>query len=247
MEELLREEYIKIKNNDVSSSARANIINNIIQIKLKEKTFKNYHQNISLDIKDYLNAIINQAESASIGYDSIQKHNIENILEEFTLNEKLYYINFFIRQLQKNCFEEEISKFQSLRTRTIIKHVISKKNILKCKSLWLFLIHFPQYNIFTLIFTFLLIGTSIILILLPAPFDFMQWLNFEIIYQNVSKNNFLNHVLNVFSSLVGIESDFKIIPKNEFSMFLYILSKIIAFLYVANYLFNKLVDFIKTK
>lgn len=243
---LIEVEYSKLSNNNLSTSGICNVINNIIQIKIQEPSLSDVHQNLSVDIKQYINSLINQAELGSFGYDSIEVKKVEEILSEFTPKENLVLIDYFIRQLKKSSFEHEIKGFQKFKTACIIKQLLKRNKFYKPKNIWLLCIYFPQYSVLTLFVTFLVIGLIIAVILLPAPFNFMGVLNFDISYYNFSSHFFINHILNLFGAFVGIGTDFKIMPKNSFSMVVFIISKVLAFLYVANYLFKKLADFLKS-
>lgn len=246
MEDLIKLEYKKIADNKHSSSGKCNILNNIIQVKLSHPLLRNLNQDISIDIKAYFNALIEKAESASIGYDSIEVRKVNEILIELTLSERIFFIDYLIRQLQKSSFENEIKGFQKLKTSTILFSLLSKENFYKPKSWGLFFLYFPMYNMATLCFTFIMIGFFITIVLLPSPFSFMGVLSYELTYQHINADFFVNHLLNVFSSFVGIESDFKVVPKDTFSAVVYILGRILAFIYVVNYLFNKLSEYLKS-
>lgn len=244
MKDIIENEYRKLSNN-LSCSGKCNVLNNIIQLKLSELEFKNVTQHISIDIKNYLNSLVDQAESASIGYDSIEVIKVKELLKDFSLNEKLTYIDYFIRQLQKSSFENEIKSFQRLKTQSIISHTLARNQFYKPCNIYSFIVNFPLLNIFTLVLTFLFIGLLISVVLLPAPFKFMEFLNFEISYQNLSSSYFLNHLVNTFGFFVGIENQFSILAKDTFTMLAYLISKVIIFVYVGNVLFNKLSEFLK--
>lgn len=245
MESLISEEYEKIANNALTSSGKCNIISNIVQIKLSEPSLTNIKQDLSIDIKDYLNSLIEKAESASIGYDSINVHKVNETLSQLPFDRKIFFINYLIRQLQKSAFEHEIRHFQKLKTSTILWNLFSKNEFYKPKTWWLISLYFPVYNIVTFCFTFIIISILIAIVLLPSPYSFMGWLHFDITYQQLSNNFFLNHLLNIFSSLVGIESEFKIQSKDLFSASIHVIGRIITFIYVVNYLFNKLSEYLK--
>lgn len=242
---LIEEEYAKLYSDSLSSSGRCNIINNIIQIKLSEPTLSEIGQDLSIDIKKYLNALIEQAESARIGYDSIEVKKVNEILASLNFRERLIFIDYFIRQLRKCSFENEIVNFQKLKTITILKQAIAENNFYKPSGIWLICIYFPLYNIWSLFFTFIIICFLIAIVLFPAPTELMAWLNIDIKYQQISSNYIVNHFLNVFGSLAGVQIDFKLIPKNSFTMLIFLISKILAFIYVANYLVNKLGEYLK--
>lgn len=245
MRTLIEEEYKKLSSGALSVSGTCNVINNIIQIKLQEPTLRNINQDLSVDIKLYINSLINQAELGRIGYDSIEVKKIKEILIDLSPKENLSLINYFIRQLQKSSFDNEMRGFQKLRIKIIIKKYSGKNEFYKPASIWNLCMFFPQYNILTLFITLLFLSLIVTLLLLPAPFKFMEVLNFDINYQKLNPNFFINHTLNILGAFVGIETDFKIVPKNSLSMLVFILTKIFAFLFIANYLFTKLSEFLK--
>lgn len=242
---LIEEEYAKLNNSQLTISGKCNIVNNIIQLKLSEPSLREINRDLSIDIKMYLNSLIEQAEFARIGYDSIEVKKVNEILSGLDLKERLIFIDYFIRQLQKCSFETEIVNFQKLKTRTILKQAISKSNFYKPLNIWLVCIYFPLYNIWSLFLTFIIICFLLAVVLLPAPYEIMECLNVEMNYQIISSNKIFNHFLNVFGLLATLQTDFKIVPKNSLTMILFIATKILAFLYVANFLFNKLGEYLK--
>lgn len=245
MKTLIETEYLKLNSKEFSASGVCNILNNIIQIKLNEPSLRNFGQNISADLKQYLNALINQSESSSFGYDSIEVKKIKEILLEFTLSESLQYLDFFIRQLQKNSFEAEIRCFQKFKYWLILKHSFKKNNLYKPRYLLNICLYLPQYSFFSLLLTLFIIASFVAIVLMPAPIEFMGIFDFQIKYQSLSSNFVLNHLMNLFGYFVGLETEFEIVPLNVFSMGAIILSKIFSFLFIANYLFSKLGDFLK--
>lgn len=247
MNSLLDDEYGKLQSSCLTASGKSNILNNIIQYKLSEPSFINHRQNFSVDIKDYLNSLIYQAEQASVGYDLIKVNNIDDLLKSIDSDQRIVYVDYFIRQLQKSSFNSEIRDFQKLRTKIIIETIISRKRIYKVKSIVSLFVYIPLYNWVSLFATIFLIGILIAIILFPAPYKFMQLLNFEITYQHISQSYVVNHILNILGSFVGISTEFKLVPRDSLTMVIYIYAKIICYLYIVSFLLNKLGEFIKEK
>lgn len=242
--QMLAEEYVKLNNLNITSSGKCNVLNNIIQIKLQENKFIDFKQSITIDVKQFLNEIIIKAETSQVGYDNIDINSIHGVINNFSFKEKIIFTDYFIRQLKKSSFENEAKNFQRLKNKIIIKEIISPSANFKLENIYLFILYFPLYNLFTCLITFLIIALFAALILLPAPYEFMGWLRFEISYHNFSSSFLTNHILNIFGALVGVETDFKIMPKDGFTIFFFILSKIVAFIYIVNYLFNKIGEYL---
>lgn len=243
MIKFLEEEYNKLEDDVYSITGKSNILNNIVEIKFNETELKNHKNHISVDIKKYLISIIELAELGPIKYDEIRERKIIELLNRLEKEEKIYYLNFLIRQLQKSSFENEIKTFQKLRIKTILQNSIN--DLFKLKSILNILIYFPLYNLFTLFITLLIVALISGLILLPAQLSWMSILDFKVSYLNICSNFNSNHFLNIFSSMIGVNEDFKIKPKNEFSMIALMIGKIFLFSYVIVFIFNKFSDYLK--
>lgn len=243
MVELLDKEYLKLENSELSPSGLVNLHNNIIQLKINENDLKNHKNHISVDVKNYMNAVINLAEKGAANYDVIKIDNLNELLSMFDNNQKINFLNYFIRLLEKSSFKELIPKFQRLRNESIINNC--KINLFSYKSLKKCLIYLPILSIRNLICTLILICVITNLICLEAPFEFMGILDLNIKYLNLSDAFLINHFLNVSSYLVGINSSFQIEPLNAFSMIMMILGKIFIYVYVSTLVLTKLTDLIK--
>lgn len=243
MIDFLEEEYAKLENIDTTYSGRSNILNNIVQLKLSEPNLNNYKNHISIDIKKYFISLIELAELGPIKYDEIRERKIIELLCHIENKEKIYYLNFLIRQLQKSSFEDEIRKFQKLRIKTILLN--SSKDFFNFRSILNILIYFPLYNLFSLTITLFIVAIISGLILLPAQISCMSIFNFNITYQNICSNFNFNHFINIFSSLIGVNEDFKIRAENVFSMFALMIGKIFLFSYVIVFILNKFSDYLK--
>ena len=243
MNDFLDEEYEKLKNNKLSPIGRRSILNNIVQIKLKEKQCSNFNNDISIDIKKLINSIIDVAENASQRYDGIDKNAIVKLTSNFSYKVQISYLDYTIRQLQKSSFTNEIKLFQQIRIEIILKYEIKK--IYKPKSFAKLAFYAPLYNVWTLLATIISIGILGALISLPAPCDFMRWYTFELTYLKVVDNFTLNHFINVISSMVGINDEFKIKTNDGFTLAVFIFVKCFVFIYVSSMLFSKLTDYLK--
>lgn len=240
---LLNEEYNKLETLNITTTGKSNILNNIIEIKLNESQLINHKNHISVDIKKYLISIIDVAEVGPIRYDEIRERKIKELINRLENNDKIYYLNFLIRQLQKSSFENEIKTFQKLRIKTILTNSLS--DIFKFKSIIQIFIYFPMYNLLTLSTTLFIIAIISCLIILPSPIDFMEVFHFKIEYLRFCENKIFNHFINVFSSLIGVNEDFKIKPQNAFSAISLMIGKIFMFSYVIIFIFNKFSDYLK--
>lgn len=243
MKEILEKEYEKLNKLEVSPRGKVNILNNIIQFKLNENDCLNYKNDLSIDIKRYLNSLVNLAENGARNYDIINENMIEELLNNFNYEEKIKYLDYLIRVLEKSAFKEDIKKFQKLRYTTIINQ--SKADVWNVNSLFNLVIYYPLVSVKTLIITLLIVTFLANVILLPAPYEFMGLMDFKITYLHLSEQELINHVLNVTSSLLGVNSSFSVIPQDEKSMLFLILGKIFLFSYVISLVFNKLTELIK--
>lgn len=244
IKEQLENEYNKLDDSNLNATSKVNLLNNIIQVKIDNLSYRNVRNDLSIDIKMFLSAIIDLAEYGPHKYDTINDESIMLIFNSLKDDqEKLYYIEYFIRQLQKSSFEIEIKKYQKIKIKTIIK--ISKKKIWHPKSIFDILLYYPAYNILNLCITLFLIAVILSIITLPAPFEIMGMLNYKIEYFALSNTFLYNHFLNVISSLIGVNDEFKVVPLDCSSMIILIFGKIFMYIYVIVYIFNKLTDYLK--
>lgn len=243
MEDFLRNEYEKLNSTALTVTGKCNILNNIVQLKFQEPELVNYKNDISVDIKKYLISIIDVAELGAKNYDTIKDEKIAELVHNLNKTDKVIYIDYWIRQLQKSSFDDEVKKFQKLKTKILIGNAVN--DVWHLKS-WLQLFaYIPIYNVCTLIITLIIIAFVSCVVLLPAPNDFMGIFNYNIEYTQFSDNFYINHFTNIISSLVGVNSDFKIESRDFLSQFALIVAKVFIFIYVITVLLNKLSDLIK--
>ena len=243
MKKLLEEEYKKLLSAELTPNGKVNILNNIVQFKISETEFVDCKNDLSIDIKRYLDALIELAEKGARNYDIINENQLRELLNNFSHQEKIAYLDYFIRILEKSAFKDDIKKLQKLKYITIVKYNL--KTIWKPTSVFKILIHFPLYNIITLSVTLIIIGLIANIVLLPAPLKIMQIINVRLELLPISNNIVVNHFINVSANLIGVNSEFKIIPLDTKSMIVLMLGKIFMFSYVATLIFNKLTDLIK--
>ncbi len=243
MQELLSNEYEKLKSDNLSITGKVNILNNIIQFKLNEIKFQNFNHNLSIDVKYYFNSLIELAEMGPNNYDTISLDRIDELLQKINYNDRIIYLNYFIRLLEKGSFKNELKEFQKIKNQEIVKNSI--KNFLNINSIWKLFIYFPLINIYSLFLTLFIILVIINLILLPAPFEFMEILNYDLSYLELSDNFFLNHSINITSALIGANPNFKITPLDITSIILLVIGKLFIYIYVISLVLGKLTDLIK--
>jgi hypothetical protein len=242
MKEILKKEYFKLEKNDITPTGKVNLLNNIVQFKLNEIEYQKFNNDLSIDIKRYLNSLVDLAENGARKYDIINDDKIM-FLNDVDFSDKIKYINYFIRILEKSEFKDDIEELQKIKYKSILKH--SWSNFWSFQSVLNILIYFPLYNIYTLSISLLIITLIANLILLPAPFDVLAFLNYKIEYLTISDNKVYNHFINITSGLIGVNGRFSITPLDSKSMIILILGKIFIFSYVVTLIFNKLTDLIK--
>jgi hypothetical protein len=242
MKEILKKEYFKLEKNDITPTGKVNLLNNIVQFKLNEIEYQKFNNDLSIDIKRYLNSLVDLAENGARKYDIINDDKIM-FLNDVDFSDKIKYINYFIRILEKSAFKDDIEELQKIKYKSILKH--SWSNFWSFQSVLNILIYFPLYNIYTLSISLLIITLIANLILLPAPFDVLAFLNYKIEYLTISDNKVYNHFINITSGLIGVNGRFSITPLDSKSMIILILGKIFIFSYVVTLIFNKLTDLIK--
>tara|TARA_R110001592_G_C12992912_1_gene735201 strand:- start:68 stop:796 length:729 start_codon:yes stop_codon:yes gene_type:complete len=241
MEQLLQEEYNKLDECERSSLEKFNIINNIIQIKLDNIPNQGYNNDITIDIKKMINYHIQVGEEAPLNYDSIKAKKFGEMISIFPIKDKLLLIDYFLRQLEKSAFKNEIKEFQKLKSELTLRNSISTFSL---NSFLNIIILFPLHNIFFLLVTVLFIGFLTGIILLPEINPFFGVLDFKLNYTQIAENKFINHFLNVCGYLSGLDDDF-LKPLNSTTYASIIIGKFIMFIYVSCLIVNKLTEYIK--
>lgn len=234
--DILNNAYSKIDSND--GKAYHHILFTIVNIKSENIHFINYKYPLYVEIKNFINEYINSVENRNYGYDMIRIDKISRAIECTSIYREQYELSLYAaRLLQINGFEAEIVELKPKVDK--YKTKVLKLNTSVTGRIRLFS-HLCSYNLFTVFLILLFVFFISNLIFLPAPTESMTL--FHINYMDYASNFYLNHVLNIFSLAIGLQSEQIVVPLNGWGVIVYALLKCAYILLIVNYLYQKLLN-----
>ena len=239
---LLDEQYKKLENNlqGFNSRTKINILNNIIEIKNDNQEIRNHNRQLTVDIKIFIDWIIDLHESAALGYDTYNVQQFSNLIRKLTYTEKKSLTSFFIRKLKLSGFENRLDDYQKLKKELEIAEY--RKKWYLPSNFALLIISLPTLSLTYLIFELVIFFTIYVIFTLPAISD--TFILYRIEYSTYESNFLVNHVLNIIADLVGLETSFKVLPMNVFGVILGALGRLLFISIVVKYLISKFLDYL---
>lgn len=229
---LIEAEYTKLQGDDQCSESQ--IYYNLIIAKDKFGC-KDFIQSDYLDAKNYIIALFDEIEHKDFGYDTIPESQLIKVINLFPSEERVPLCKLALRK----------SSELGLRLNDIDKIYYNsyKSELIKDHKILTFLSLILGHKIWIMLGSYALFLVVISLMLLPAPFEWMEILNSKLV--TVSQISFLNYPANALIWLFGINySPFCITPIGITGVMVYCLGKIFAFLFIGNFLFQKLSSYI---
>lgn len=235
IESFLQNEYNKIERYKYKKNAE--ILFNIICVKNKFGK-SDYYNSMYIDVKKFVLNYINAADKLDYGYDEIKLEKVEKACCGLEKKEKLSVLYTTLRLLYMRGYElDDIQKII-----TDLKCSIAKED----KKYFLYLRLLLSSNIWWLLFAYLVYVLVVFIILLPAPFSFMEMYNIEL--KTYSSNSLYNHVMNTLATLTGNDNIAPVItPLGLGGMLNYCLGIILFYLLIVNFVLKKIEDYITLK
>lgn len=185
-------------------------------------------------------------------YDLLGYHHLEispkklsKIIKKFSSDEKRDLIYFFVKKLTDHGNIEKEEQFSNLLVEQEI--ICCWTNLKKRKSIisnaCLLIFKLSSYNIYSLIFSLLLLSSLFSLVFLPAPWSWMEILSVKKI--NISNNYCLNHIANTLLYFFDIGDHMKVSPLTFFGVLILIILKVLIVMVIGNFLFKKIIRKIK--
>ncbi|PZX10892.1 hypothetical protein LX69_03278 [Breznakibacter xylanolyticus] len=233
--------YDKIYELEEDNHLKAGLYFSIIQIKKDNPLLSNEVNTLYLDAKKFISCYINSIEERDLGYDVIDTNKILkciNLLgdyqEQFQLAQNAY------RLLRTKGFEDE-----SKTLRTIMNQ--KKTQLIKSKPYFLgkyfkLILHLSSYSLSSIALSIFTIFIITYIVLLPAPIE--SWQNFSVVYHSYSDSFYINHMVNIITSLFGVTNDFKVETSNLTGIFTIMSIKLFYLVFIVNYLYKKFIDII---
>lgn len=211
-------------------------INLIIQIEVK---LDNPHREFELykDIKQWIILYLQNISEKSSGYDEINFCKLGKIIKCLTTCDQVKILKFTRRLLSKDHVDEEtINKLDNLLAKTEIVSLNSEKFFFKRITKKIIL--YSSKDLTSLFVTCILLLICINIILLPAPYQFLEIYSIE--YISYCENFYLNHFLNITAYMLDInEDDFVISTQCIIGVVLKIIGKILFYLIILNFLIKE--------
>lgn len=236
--------YEKIDLIDDDNYNKASLYYSIIQIKNAQPLTSDIRNSIYLDVKHFIRLYIQSIDNRDLGYDIISIDKIKKAINFCANTDERYQLSLLAyRLLKTKGFEEE-----SKNSKTFVNET---KTRLLCSRPYSFgkyfriILHLSTYNLLSIIASILVIVIFSAIIFLPAPYK--SWETFKITYHNYSEIFSLNHFVNIISNLFAVENDFKVETNSILGILTLIAIKLFYIIFIVNYLYKKVIDFLNSK
>jgi hypothetical protein len=215
------------------------LINAILQLKLSLGS-DSYKEEIYVDIKDFINYYIKALDERKYQYDVLNHEKIFYYLEKVELLKRINLLNYLIRNLKLNGYEDSIPESEKLLKKS---ELLCSLTAFKRKNIFKVLYLITTYNVWTVLLSFFVLFAISALLLLPAPSWSTALVTVE--YHQYSSNFRFNHLLNVMAGPFDISDQFKVLPLNWGGFLLCISGKILFLTIIFNVLAKHLEEKIK--
>ena len=232
--DIVSEEEKKL-NASKDANEKVNILYNLIVCK-----HKSLNQSIYIDIKHFINSYIEAAKKNDFGYDSFCIPKVLKVIDFLDCNKRIALLNYLLSTLSREFPEIDVDWVHNSISKAKIDEIITEKNYKQFPKAFLL---YSSLKIHTLLITLFLFFVLIFVILLPAPFSFMELFKLE--YSDYSSNFILNHLFNVMMLFSGIDDS--ITALNGVGVILYVIAKISFVLLIVNFVYKRISDKISLK
>jgi hypothetical protein len=232
-------EYIKqqydLLNDQTLKNDRYQIYYNLIQVKLQFNV-ENHIIPIYVDVKRLIILYFEETELKDFGYDEFRFISFQNLLEKFSPEKRIPLIAFLIRKCKENDIDvSQMSKY----------YIGSRKQYLYKEHKYVrYLLVTLANNFWTLLFCYIVYLVILALIISPVPDWGIPMYDVKLI--DISSNNLLNYLCNAIALLFAPEEYAPtVLPTGVISLILFVFGKLISYLIIGNYLYQKLFDYLK--
>lgn len=232
-------EYIKqqydILNERTLKNDRYQIYYNLIQIKSKFN-LENHIIPIYVDVKQLIIIYFEEAELKDFGYDEFRFTPFQNLLEKFSPEKRISLIAFLMRKCIVNDIDiSQINKY----------YILSRKQNLCNEHKYVrYLLVTLSNNFWTLLCCY--IGYLVLLAWIISPVPDWGIPMFDVNLIDISNNSLLNYLCNAIALLFAPEEYAPtVLPTGVISLILFVFGKLLSYLIIGNYLYQKIFDYIK--
>ena len=225
----------------ISPIEKVNILYNLIAIK---QNFPDIHfeNNIYVDIKALINNYVDVVKSNDYGYDFFCYSKLFRAINQLNYRERLSVLNYLNSTVAREFPDFDRAVIIDFIKKVKIEKIVKDKDIAKFPQAFIL---FSSLDIEKLLLVLAVFFILTVIILLPAPFGWMEL--FEIDYHHFSNSFILNHILNIFSLFGGFSNGMEIIAINSMGVLLLLVGKIAFVLLIVNFVYKKIADKISIK
>lgn len=205
----------------------------VIGIKCQNRVLERYRQPLYLDVKSFITQHLKSFDIEDYGYDIPNNNKILIAIQSLSMKEQLAMYRY-ANKLYEDCGYET-------------DFLDEKINKLRMCIAWnehrygAFLLRLSAYNVWTLLFSYLLFLVIVFLILLPAPYDWMSVLQID--SYDFGFGSLKNHLMNTLALFTDGDYSPDVTPCGLRGLLLVILGKITFYLLIGNFIVKKLSDF----
>ncbi|MES2330247.1 MAG: hypothetical protein V4539_11635 [Bacteroidota bacterium] len=192
------------------------------------------------DIKKFIRKYLESVDDRQFGYDSVNPGKVMDCVSLVPADQQIKLYQFLRKSLLQFHFDKEWHHFERA-----LYH--NKKTVLTSRPFWYLrvpmLIRYAYYRSITSYkyLVFLVLGFLATEYLLLAPNPGAWWPTlFDVKYQDISSNFWLNHFENIMLSLLEIDNDFKITPLCAWGFVILVLGKSIKIVFIVKYVIDTL-------
>lgn len=221
-----------------SHHEKSEIIFNIINININYYPDEDNYKSIKLFVNHYFKSINIQ----NYGYDVCNNDKIVDLINTLSYEKQISLYQYVISKSAEILPEYD-------RDWILEKKHLAEMNFIFASNKWL---NYPKgvllylnTSLSKLIISLFVLFIFILIVLLPAPFKFLEIINVDF---NIYSNNYLfNHLMNTFVNLFDLDDNVKVVPLNWKGVLIMMFGKILFWIFVINFIIGKILDRITIK
>lgn len=210
-------------------SDKSQILYTIIELKY-DANLVGYRNSLYLDIKKFLFFYLESKKIKDYGYDELCIDKIIRIILFLPIEQQIRILLYTKSMLKKNY--DEVEWIENIINSTKIN--LYKKN----HNVIMWVLSYITHNLLRMCLSILLIILITGIFLLPAFIPNLSLYTIE--YVDISSNFYINHFANIFALFFDIDIGVKINCLNLLSLSIYAIVKLLYFIIIGNFLFQKI-------
>ncbi len=235
LKEIINKESEKYEKSE-NPNERIGILYNLIWVK------QNYADSSTImglyrDIKFLINDYIQLVKVNDYGYDLISESKLISVISFLSIHEQISILKYLLSTLSREFPEIEKDWVQNALNEVKLKILLNPFRLIKLPHAFLL---FSSLSFVKLLIALCVFVGMVSLILLPAPFEWMEI--FKIKYSNYSSSVVLNHILNVVSLFGAIKGGCEVTAINAIGLLMQVFGKVCFVIIMVNFVYKKISD-----